>query len=315
MKLNLSTVQANSLADNMVSSGAIITVLVNVALAIPTILSNLFVLVAVVQTTQLHTPSHVLIWNLALADLGVGVFTQPTFIISTITSKPLQSLINLFILIFGGISLVGVILIQCDRYIALLLHLRYLVVITTRKTIVMVFSLWIAALIFIPLIVYKLSHQLIVLIGSISALICLIESIYIYYSMYKIIKRHRNQIRAQSMTGNSTEIAQKGRAKSIKTSVWVQFIFILCWLPLVVVAILKRTLITNFGKETFAHLFRFSMTVFMSKSLANPILYCYRVENIRRAVLKASRRFGKVCYQRRKSQTVSVLSKKDTRCT
>lgn len=270
---------------------------INILLAIPTIFINLFVLVAVIQTTQLHTPAHVLVWNLALADLGVGLFTQPTFITSISINKPLKMYIDLLVLVFGGISLIGVTLILLDRYVALLLHLRYPVLITTRKAVFLVLALWISGL-FLPWPMYILiPSNTVELIGTIGAFICFITWIAVYCKMYRIIRRHRNQIKAQTMTGNSTEIAQKARAKSIRTSFWVQFVFILCWLPLVLVTLLKLCINRNFSEKIFTYLFRFSLTVFLSKSLANPILYCWRVREIRTAVFKISKKLGVLCYR------------------
>lgn len=199
------------------------------------------------------------------------------------------------VLIFGGISLIGVTLILLDRYIALTLHLRYQVIVTTQKVVYVVLSLWVVAL-FLTWPVYILLPVAVYPLGFSGATICFFTAIVLYFKMYRIIRRHRNQIRAQTITGNSTEIAQKARTKSIKTSVWAQLIFLLCWFPLALLAILRPWVIKSLGEKVFSNLFRFTLTLFLSKSLANPVLYCWRVREIRAAVVKAAVRLSTICH-------------------
>jgi hypothetical protein len=57
---------------------------INAALAIPTILSNVLVIVAIYLTPALQSPSYILLSSLALTDFIVGLLVEPIQVIMAI---------------------------------------------------------------------------------------------------------------------------------------------------------------------------------------------------------------------------------------
>lgn len=102
---------------------------------------NAVILLSIWRTKSLHSPSNTLLFALSLTDLLVGTVTQPLYIITRVyflvTGKdgPL-ALMSAFDVISGslsGVSFITATLISVDRYLVLLLHLRYRCLVTNRR--------------------------------------------------------------------------------------------------------------------------------------------------------------------------------------
>ncbi|CAH3122624.1 unnamed protein product [Pocillopora meandrina] len=129
----------------------ILICVLNALFSITACLANLLVLVAIRRTPSLHSPSNTLLSGLALSDLGVGVLVHPLFF-SQMFGKVTQ---NKNIFCEAGItvevtanalciiSLLTVIAVSLDRYLALRLHLRYKELITIKRVIFVLVNIWI----------------------------------------------------------------------------------------------------------------------------------------------------------------------------
>lgn len=153
------------------------SIIFNSICAVPACLLNLLVIIAVWKKQQLHTPSNVLLSNLALTDFGVGCIVQPLFVahkigaiqgnislhcIASLASKTLAS-------VLGVVSLTTLTAISIDRLLALILNVRYRIVVTLRFTARTVGVLCILSIILtLPLFIYPLSFvYCMVLLGAI----------------------------------------------------------------------------------------------------------------------------------------------------
>lgn len=274
---------------------SIYIVVANVIICFATVIGNVLILAAVVTTPRLHTPSNVLLCNLAAADLGVGLFTLPIFLSAQLCEKSfvLTTSLNLSVLVFAGVSMAGMTLISLDRYLALWLHLRYRSIVTLSRTVKLLVVLWTQAGIIIM--IYFLRLQLIWPIGSTGALLCFVISSLVYIRIYLIVRRHKKQIQVQNLWMRSA--VQSGpiprHGKSIKTMYLVNGFFVVSWVPLVLLVIMKRRLHSAIGEEGYTYMRQAAITFFLSNSFANPILYCWRVNEIRQAVIKISRKINK----------------------
>ena len=124
-------------------AATIVFSVVNILSSFTAATANFLVLWAIKKTPSLHTPSSVPLFILALSDFATGVFVQPVIFVNH-----LGGLTNNFSIfcISGAISYpVGTYLacvsfwqiaaISFDRYLALILHLRYAVIVTVRRVI------------------------------------------------------------------------------------------------------------------------------------------------------------------------------------
>ena len=103
-------------------------------LAITAFLGNALIVVALPKVSSLHPPSKLLLGCLATTDLCVGLIKQPiyvNFLLSPENSKHCYYsviLSNTMGSIFCGVSLLTLTAISVDRLLALMLGLRYSVV-------------------------------------------------------------------------------------------------------------------------------------------------------------------------------------------
>jgi len=74
--------------------------------------------------------------------------------------------------------------------------------------------------------------------------------------------------------------------KTVSSALWVHFTFLACYLPFSIVSGLKA--ITG---DTFAVAEGFAATLVFFNSSVNPILYCWRIREVRQAVKEAIRHY------------------------
>ena len=107
-----------------------------------TIISNIVTIHAIRKTILLPKPLRTLLLSLAASDVGVGLLVQPLYI-STLVSRLNQKRIDcisykgLYVVInfFCISSLLNVVTISVDRFLAVHLHLRYQERVTHKRVI------------------------------------------------------------------------------------------------------------------------------------------------------------------------------------
>ena len=72
----------------------IVFAVINAVMTLTAVFGNSLILAAVWKTPSLRSPSYVLISVLALSDLGVGIFIQPTYVITLSTKMTTLARIN-----------------------------------------------------------------------------------------------------------------------------------------------------------------------------------------------------------------------------
>ena len=117
-------------------------VAVNLVFSAIAVLGNTFIMVALwkLSPLQIHSVLKVLLFSLALADLGVGAVVQPLYITAVLTamtgrleaSRTIGAIFYLVNWLLPYISFATPTVIAIDRYLALYFRLRYRILVTTR---------------------------------------------------------------------------------------------------------------------------------------------------------------------------------------
>ena len=128
----------------------------NSFLSYSTIILNIVTIHAIRKTALLPKPLRTLLLSLAASDVGVGLLVQPLYI-STLVSLSKQKRIDCIyregltavIIFFCRSSFFNVVIISVDRFLAVHLHLRYQELVTHRRVIAAVISIWLLTQLFL----------------------------------------------------------------------------------------------------------------------------------------------------------------------
>jgi len=260
----------------------------NSFLSLTAFLGNALILVALRKESSLHPPSKLLLRSLATTDLFVGLISEPlavTYWMSEVNEHwnicRLVLPADLFIgSILCGVSLWTMTAISVDRLLALLLRMRYRQVVTLKRTQVVVVSFWVASAVFST--AYFLNFVIILWSCSIAVLICLVTSTISYTKILLTLRHRQTQLQDRTQQPNQTSPLNITRyKKAVTTAILLQLTMVTCYLPHgIVVALLTRT---ELSTSVFLAS-QFTVVLACLSSSLNPILYCWKIDEVRQAV-------------------------------
>ena len=260
---------------------------VNIPLCLTALLGNAAVLTAIWKTSSLHFPEHILLASLAFTDFAVGLVVQPLFIslhfAKYLSSKALfEAIVTLYpftVWYLCGVSFLIVTAITVDRFLALELHLRYHVVVTHSRTALLVAAIWAVYGCISSLRLWNTNAFYPSV--AVMSLVCLLGSFAAYWRIFRVVRRHQAQIYPQAWTQHGSQSTLLPRLKkSIWNTFYVYCIFFSCYTPHV------SFMIFSFITERcwLSMVVDITSTIVFLNSTLNPLLYCWRIRDIRYAV-------------------------------
>ena len=270
-------------------------------LVLPTILLNGLVIVTIWRTPSLRSvPSNILLLCLACADFLNGLITQPLAAIHLAGELTWND--HLFCIpgvvmesvawFASGISATTVLALSVDRFLAVYMHLRYNDIVTVFRTSIFAMGIW-------PLFTVNVltrfaeTNSLFVTRNVVLIVLCLLAIVVIYYKIFKIVNYHRVQIQAQvESTSHFTSQSPKSNNESIARKPLVTVVYVvgsywLSYLPFS--CVLVSYLIVGIT-PSIRTAYCVAATIVFANSVINPGLYCWRISEIRQALLKSVRK-------------------------
>ena len=272
-------------------------VVFNVFLAfIATAGNNTLILVALNKVSSLHPPSKLLFRNLAVTDLCVGVIAQPiyvTYVILLLTENwkiCRRALVASFTVssILGAVSLPTLTAISVDRLLALLLRLKYRQVVTLWRTKVLVLNIWVSATVCGAM--YFLSYN-VALQGTIIFLsLLLTASIFSYNWIFHALYHHQSQVQNafQIQPSRTLPLNIARYRKAVSSALWMQLVLVACYLPYGIVVALWAY--SGISSVVFL-VVHCSITLAHLNSSLNPIIYCWKIKELKQIVKQTIREF------------------------
>jgi len=263
----------------------------NAFLAFSAIILNSVAIQALRKTSLLPKPLKTLLLSLAVSDLCVGLLIQPFFLgilvkwlLQHNSSEAVCTVYVSLSTIFSAATFFGVMALSGDRFLAVLLHLRYQELVTHKRVVAVVISIWVFSAcisLFYWLASPDISYVALALIG----VVCVVFSAMLNLRIYFAVRRHRNQIQAlqvQQVAQNDQVTNASGLRKSAVGVFYVYLVFLLCYLPL----FCSFLVVVIFNFNTGVKIFIMSSTtlVFFNSSL-NPVIYCWKMRQVRLAVM------------------------------
>ena len=270
----------------------------NIFLSITAFLGNTLILVALHKETSLHPPSKLLYRNLAITDLCVGIITEPlavTYLTSVVNRRwdicyYATRAAAFFGNTLGAVSLLTLTAISVDRLLALLLGLRYRQVVTYRRTCITVTGFWILSIVGASTLF--LNRRITSWFLYIVTALCLITSIFAYAKIFVTLRHNQIHVQnhvAQGQPSQAIPALNIARyRKAVYSALWVQGTLVVCYLPLSIVYAYALT--TQRGISLSVYLAQhFAGTLVYLNSSLNPLLYCWKIREVRQAVKETLR--------------------------
>ena len=266
----------------------VITMVINSITYPFTVLLNVLVIMAVKRRPRLQTNANILLACLAATDSLTGLTTQPSFIAwkasqlvgFVIRSGPFRVFgHNSFIRLWSVCSCLHLVLVTCERLVAIKFTMRYYDIATKRKINIAVISCWIVSLSCEFLKRTKITakfSELIVALVLMSSILFIASA---YVVLYLETSRHQKMIKTQQLPQEEVEKFIK-ESKALKTTVYVIGAVALCFLPMGITLLSYKmkwpVILPSPWVRTFA----------MLNSFINPFIYCWRQKEMRKFVFR-----------------------------
>lgn len=268
----------------------------NVVLSITATVGNILILTALSHHSTLHPPSRLLFRCLATTDLGVGVISQPLFITHVVSvinkswklcffSERLAYITSAGLC---GVSVFTLTAISADRLLALTLRMRYRELVTLKRIRLVIAFIWFIS--FANALLYLLDQRIFLMGCFVVIVTAVVIATICYFKIYLTLRRQKSLVEDHLNQGRPAAacLNVEKYKKTVLSALWVHITLVVCNLPYAVVTTVK-TINGNtpslFIVEAFA-----ATLVFLNSSL-NPVLYCWKIKEVRQAVKQTTANF------------------------
>ena len=266
-------------------------------------LGNVLILVALRKVSSIHPPTKLLFRCLAVTDLCVGLLGQPLYIyfkyitISLDIGNFIVELFYVLLFITGLLVTVSILTsaaISVDRLLALLLGLRYRHVVTLCRVRVVIACVWFIA------VIHASSHCVALILFHTTwwtfralAIFSIIVSIFSYTKIFFTLSHQQAQVQDHVQPEQSSRVRSvlniARYKKTVYSVAWIQFAMLACYGPKIVLVFLL-----HFGNIDHSTEIRIVdevsfCLIFLNSSL-NPVLYCWRIKDVRQQVKNTIRK-------------------------
>lgn len=280
---------------------------VNVSLLIPiavlspvAVVTNGLVLVAIWRTSSLRTPCYVLLAGLAFTDFCTGLISQPFFVANRLiylvhtrlnsqnttswpkfyqTTKPIGDGLATY---FTQVTVSVITLMSIERWLVMTRRSW----LTVRRVCFIVVLL---LFLMLPSAVYYYTNESQFGI-AILLILCIIVTSVSYFNVFRIIRRHQQQIQTNTLAQNTAQpaINLEKYKRSVCSILYIIVIFYISYLPILVPLIMSSFALTHPDVELL--FFNVSvLLVFLSSSL-NPLIFLIRMKDLRDEVTQLGKR-------------------------
>ena len=265
----------------------------NFFLSIASCLGNTLILHSLHKVSSIYHPTKYYFVCLAMTDLSVGIIVQPLYAFLIMSPLIKMKVNEIFIMaqvryalswIFCGVSILTSNAISVDRLLALLLGLRYRLVVTLRRVRLVIICFWLFGVFLGSIRIPRSDVAL--KAASILVPLSLILSIFCYTRIFFKLRHHQVQVPQGQANEGQIPLNIARYKKSVSNVLWVQLALVTCYAPWGIAVVLYVNGIWNY----LAWLVTETL-VYLNSSL-NPILYCWKIRAVRQAVHQTIRQLN-----------------------
>ena len=287
-KLPNATVESET-KNTALEASYIATIIINSITCPITVLLNVLVIMAVKRRPRLQNNANILLAYLAATDALTGVLTQPSFVAWKISQlvgffirfgPPFRVFgHNLFIRILSVCSTLHLVLVTCDRLIAIKFTMKYYDIVTKQKIKVAVISCWVLSVSCVLFKYIRITRKFSDLLVAIVLVMCILFIATVYVVLYLETRRHNKVIKTQQLPQDQVDRFAR-ESKALKTAVYVVGAVAICFLPM------GFTFLSYMMKWPIIIPSPWVRTLAVLNSLLNPLIYCWRQTEMRKYVFR-----------------------------
>ena len=256
---------------------------------------NCITIHALRKTSSLPRPLRTLLFSLAVSDAGVGFLAQPLYTAllgigwfqGTKNNPNYDKIYSVYVPTFAllsAASYMGVVILALDRFLAIHLHLRYLELVTQGRLLAVVILNWLSAALLAFFSLLNLKDISYGMYGFLTIPGLIITPI-LYCKIYATAARHANQIHALQVdpTRQSGQVGDSVSLRKFTTGTFFVYLaFLVCYLPNFATSVAIYIL----GRSDTRNRWRlYTMTMIFLNSSLNPLIYCWKMRQIRHTVV------------------------------
>ena len=262
----------------------------NSFLSYTAIMLNIVTIHALRKTSSLPKTLRTLLLSLAVSDVGVGLLVQPFYTLLLV--KLLQSdascgsymAFHIIQGLFSRASFCNLVTISIDRFLAIHLHLRYQELVTYKRVVAVVILIWSLSGFLSSILLWHPSEDscIILCICEVTGLLLTTAA---YRRIYLAIRHHRSQIRLLQVQQVAENEEMSNFANRIKCAVcmfYVNLVFMFCFLPHLICIVTLKIYGPSMALKRF---YLFSMTLVFLNSSLNPVIFCWKMKQIRSTIM------------------------------
>ena len=266
----------------------------NFILSLVATLGNFLVIRAIWKASSMPANLKKTFLSLAFSDLAVGLFSQlMQGVIMAVMLKmaanqnynfdflcpTVLTICYLPMFFLACASFLNITVIAVDRLLAVSLHLRYHELVTSRRVVIALVSLWLTSGVASSIIISLTKHfgMVAVVVGWIGFLLTTVA----YIRIYKVVRYHQNQIQSQLQQANHQEMELHREKKSAFNALFIYVVFVFCYLPHLCFLMFNGT---NSSRSSLVTPYFVTHFLVLLNSSLTPLVYCWRYREIRQIV-------------------------------
>ena len=276
---------------------SLIALILNIFSSYTAVTLNIITIYVLRKISSLPKPVRILLLSLAVSDLAVGLIVQPIFIATMTTENTdtfqFKKTTEVFGICFTAASFLNITALGADRFLAIHLHLRYQELVTHRRIVTAVITIWVFSA---TVSLFDLWDRMITAAHTTLlaiVIVCFISATFFYCKIYLTVRHltnqiHTLQVQQESQNVESTSQNTARQRKSAIATFYAYIVFLLCNLPYYSINIANRVS----GRETSYSeeiLIDYTLILLHLNSSLNPLIYAWKMRPIRHAIMEILR--------------------------